>query len=54
MIYEVSVEDSTFEIEISGDLVTIDGEAVPADLATLEKANGYSLILEGTSQFSCD
>ena len=50
MIYEVSVEDSTFEIEISGDLVTIDGEAVPADLATLEKANGYSLILDGTSQ----
>ena len=50
MIYEVKVEDSTFEIEITSDLVRIDGEAVLVDLATLEKANEYSLILDGTSQ----
>jgi len=50
MIYQVIVEDSTFEIEISDDLVRIDGEAVLVDLAALEKANEYSLILEGISQ----
>ena len=50
MIYQVIVEDSTFEIEISHDQVRIDGEAVLVDLAALEQANEYSLILEGISQ----
>ena len=50
MIYQVIVEDLTFEIEILDDQVRIDGEAVFVDLAALEKANEYSLILEGSSQ----
>ena len=50
MIYQVIVEDLTFEIEISDDQVRIDGEAVFVDLAALDKANEYSLILEGSSQ----
>ncbi|MCH2654502.1 MAG: hypothetical protein MK117_08250, partial [Gemmatimonadetes bacterium] len=50
MIYEVRVEDSTFEIEITSDLVRINGESVLVDLATLEKTNDYSLILDGVSQ----
>ena len=50
MIYQVIVEGLTFEIEISDDQVRIDGEAVFVDLAALEKANEYSLILEGSSQ----
>jgi hypothetical protein len=50
MIYEVRVEDSTFEIEITSDLVRINGESVLVDLAALEKTNDYSLILDGISQ----
>ena len=50
MIYQVIVENSTFEIEISDDQVRIDGEAVFVDLAALDKANEYSLIIEGSSQ----
>jgi len=50
MIYQVIVENSTFEIEISDDQVRIDGEEVLVDLTALEKANEYSLILEGISQ----
>ena len=50
MIYQVIIEDFTFEIEISDDQVRIDGEAVLVDLAALEQANEYSLILEGISQ----
>ena len=52
MIYEVRVEDSTFEIEITSDLVRINGESVLVDLATLEKTNDYSLILDGVSSLS--
>ena len=50
MIYEVRVEDSTFEIEITSDLVRINGESVLVDLATLEKTNDYSLIQDGISR----
>ena len=49
-MYQVIVEDSTFEIEISDDQGRIDGEKVLVNLTALDKANEYSLILEGLSQ----
>ena len=49
MKYFVTIADTTHTVEIAGDQVLLDGEAVEADLATVPGTNVHSLILNGQS-----
>lgn len=49
MKYYVTVEDRTFEVDLTPDGLVIDGEAVAADLAHVEGTSVRSLLVNGTS-----
>lgn len=48
--YFVDMGEETFEVEISGDDVRVDGEPVGADLVRVEGTDVWSLLIDGMSQ----
>ena len=49
MIYHVTLQDRTFEVELGPDGVTVDGRAVDVDLTRLRNGGARSLLLDGAS-----
>ena len=49
MIYHVTLQDRTFEVELGPDGVTVDGRPVDVDFARLRNGGARSLLLDGAS-----
>ncbi|MBT8487929.1 MAG: acetyl-CoA carboxylase biotin carboxyl carrier protein subunit [Gemmatimonadetes bacterium] len=49
MIYQVTLSGRTFEVELGADGVSVDGQALDADLSRLEGGPTWSLALDGAS-----